>query len=225
MKILSFVLAFALIMSELSFILNQNLGFAFYIAMISGTLIALAYADKLKDEGRLMTLFMIVPMFRICGMFLNFDFFFRALTGSYLLVILILAYSIKLKINPGYTAKWLWMAAITAIIGLASGFILNSLINFNKDIRLIMILPVLVFAEEVYFRGMLQQEVEKQNGLIIGIVINGILYGIYSLSFGWQIALVFFGVGLVCGALYGLTKNVFVAMPIGLAVHVLLLAV
>lgn len=69
--------------------------------------------------------------------------------------------------------------------------------------------------EAVFFRGWLQLRFEAAFGIVPGLVLGALCYAAYHLGYGMTAAeMVFlFGYGLVFGAVFRLTRNVFVLWP------------
>jgi membrane protease YdiL (CAAX protease family) len=69
--------------------------------------------------------------------------------------------------------------------------------------------------EGIFFRGWLQLRFEEAFGLVPGLILASLCYSLYHLGYGmaWEEMLFLFGLGLVFGAIFRLTRNVFVLWP------------
>lgn len=70
--------------------------------------------------------------------------------------------------------------------------------------------------EAIFFRGWLQLRFEEAFGMVPGIVLGALCYGLYHVGYGmtWDEMLFLFGLGLVFAAVFRLTKNVAVLWPL-----------
>jgi membrane protease YdiL (CAAX protease family) len=78
----------------------------------------------------------------------------------------------------------------------------------------VMVLAVGLF-EAVFFRGWLQTRFEEAFGLVPGVIAGALCYSIYHIGYGMTSSemLFLFGLGLVFGVAFRLTKNIFVLWP------------
>jgi membrane protease YdiL (CAAX protease family) len=69
--------------------------------------------------------------------------------------------------------------------------------------------------EAVFFRGWLQLRFEEAFGLVPGLLLGALCYSLYHVGYGMEGSemLYLFGLGLVFGAMFRLTQNVFVLWP------------
>ncbi len=69
--------------------------------------------------------------------------------------------------------------------------------------------------EVIFFRGWLQLRFEEAFGMVPGIVLGALCYGLYHVGYGmtWDEILFLFGLGLVFAVVFRLTKNVAVLWP------------
>jgi uncharacterized protein len=78
----------------------------------------------------------------------------------------------------------------------------------------VMALAVGLF-EAVFFRGWLQLRFEEAFGIVPGLILAALLYSLYHLGYGMtgREMLFLFGLGLTFGAVFRLTKNIFILWP------------
>jgi membrane protease YdiL (CAAX protease family) len=69
--------------------------------------------------------------------------------------------------------------------------------------------------EAIFFRGWLQLRFEEAFGMVPGLVLGALCYGLYHIGYGmtWDEMLFLFGLGLVFAAVFRLTQNVAVLWP------------
>lgn len=218
---LLFCLVLSVFLSELILIINAGLGFLFYVFLITGCLIVLSKIDNFKDLSKLIVIFLIIPIIRVASLFLDIAFFWKVAVFYYLLFFLVSFYCLKFKINPGYTKKWLFLIPLIIVLGGILGVFGYYLFNIEKYFGLIFLIPLIAYSEEVLFRGMMQQFIKKNYGVVLSILIPAFLYGLFSLGYG--ILAVFLGiVGLVSGIVYSFTKNIYLCIILNMIVHVFL---
>jgi len=69
--------------------------------------------------------------------------------------------------------------------------------------------------EAIFFRGWLQLRFENAFGLVPGLLLGALCYSLYHIGYGMEAEelLFLFGLGLVFGAFFRLTKSIFVLWP------------
>lgn len=69
--------------------------------------------------------------------------------------------------------------------------------------------------EAIFFRGWLQLRFEAAFGLVPGLLLGALFYSLYHIGYGMELEemLFLFGLGLVFGAFFRLTKSIFVLWP------------
>ena len=111
------------------------------------------------------------------------------------------------------------MVPLAVVIGVVLGLIGNSLFNLNQYSWIIYLIPLIVYSEEILFRGMIQNLVEKGYGVVFSILIPALLYGVFSLSYGYLFALFMFFTGIILSLVYNKTKNIFLTVIISIILH------
>lgn len=210
-------------LSEIMLKINATMGFLFYTVVISWCMIAISRKEEIEIFGMLILSLMILPVMRVAELFISFDFALKSLIVYCILSFLVLFYSIKFRINPGLTKAKLSFLPLAILIGATIGLIGSLLFNFELYNGLIFILPVIVFAEEMLFRGVLQNLINWEFGGFSAVFFTSLMYGIFSLGFGIPIALFFFGASIVLSFIYQHSKNIFLTMALSLALHLAML--
>lgn len=218
-KYLLVVLGLSLLLSEIILMVNPTWGFVFYGLLISGCLITLSKTDVMDDYGKLIITLMILPTIRIAELFIGFDFLWRSFMVYYVLFFLVTFYAIKFKINPGFTKKWILFLPVVIVIGVLFGVLGGNLVGSEKYAGFLLLLPVLVYSEEVLFRGLIQNFTRESYGAVASVLFTSVLYFIFSLSYGLPIALLLFFVSLSACIIYHFTRNIFLTMVLSFGVH------
>jgi membrane protease YdiL (CAAX protease family) len=208
------------LLSEIVLKVNPALGFISYSILIGGCLISLAGEEKLGEQGKLMIVLMILPIIRIAELFISFEYFWRSFAVYYILFFLVVFYSLKFKINPGYTKKNLSLLFAVIPAGIILGFGGDALLSdIVKYPGFLFLLPVIAFSEEVLFRGMIQNLAEKSYKGFMPILFTSVLYAIFSLGYGIPVALFLLTVSFITGIIYHNTKNIFLTIILNMIVQ------
>jgi len=214
------LIGMALLLSEIILFVKPEFAFISHSILIGGCLIALANEETLDNSGKLIIIFMILPIIRISELFLNFSFIWNTAIIYFILLFLVTFYSIKFKINPGYKKKFLILIPIVILLGITLGVLGNILFDFEKIPELILILPILVFSEEVLFRGLIQNLIQEEYSGFTAVVFTSLIYGIFSMGFGFPVLWFIFGVSLIISLIYAMTKNIYLTMAFSLIMHI-----
>lgn len=212
----------SLFLSEIILRINQTFGFLLYSFLIAGCLISLAKAESLDNRGKLIIVFMILPIIRIAELFLVFEVFWKTFIVYCILLFLAVFYSIEFKINPGYTTKKLYLLPLVIILSIFLGFIGNSFFSFEKYAGFFFLIPLIAYSEEVLFRGLIQNFIKKNYGIICSILFTAILYGIFSLSYGFPTVLFIFFTALSISCIYHFTENIFLTIAMNIVLQLFL---
>jgi len=211
-KYLLIILGMFLFLSEIILQLSPEFGFICYSVLIGGCLISMASEEELDNHGKLLVVFTILPIIRIAELFVQFEFIWRSFIVYYILAFLVLFYSLKFKINPGYNKNKLYLLPIVILLGLSFGLFVNFAFDLEKYSSFVLLLPVLVFSEEVLFRGLIQNLSEKCYGELASIIFTSVLYVIFSLSHGLPFVLIMLVFSLISCVIYNYSKNIYLTM-------------
>ncbi|WP_367277968.1 CPBP family glutamic-type intramembrane protease [Flavobacterium sp.] len=161
-------------------------------------------------------------MLRIFEIFIPFNFFWRTLIFYYLLFFLANFYLFKFKINPGYTKKFIFLLPLGILFGISTGFLGNYFFEITKNSSLLFIFPIMVFAEELLFRGLIQNLIKKSYGRFLAIIFAALIYGIFCMGFGFKIAVFFFAINFMICLVYDFSENIFLTFVINLIFNLFL---
>lgn len=217
-KYIIWLIAVAIILSEIILKLSSSAGFVYYAALVTAVLILFHKIDLSEDVRKLAIIIVIFPTVRISSLFLKLPDFWRTAAGYYIFLFLVIFYLFKFKENVGFVKPKFLDVLLAIFIGLFFGFMGNSFLTINKNIPLLMILPLAALTEEIFFRGLIQNLAEKSLGKIHSIVLTSVVYGTAAIIFGIMPAIFFFFLSLVSCFLYSLTKNIFLTVIINFIV-------
>jgi len=222
-KSLLFLLVLSVFLTEIILGVNEIAGFIFYVFLITGVLLSISKAEFLDNHGKLALIFMILPTLRIVELFLEIGFFWETLIFYYLLLFLVTFCSLKFKINPSYNKKNLILLPLVVLLSIFLGCFGNIFLNLDKYTGFVAIIPIIAFSEEVLFRGMIQNLIEKEHCSFVSVLIPALLYGIFSLSYGFSAIIFFCITAFIISLVYHLTKNIFLTITANLIIHLFIL--
>lgn len=215
-------LALVFFLSEIILSTNNYLGVLIYALLIGVVLFDLEEYEFLNNNRKLLIFLMILPIARISELFIGFDFLWKTVMFYFVICFLIIFYTKKFKINPGYTKIKLWFFPISIIIGVCLGYMGGLYFNFEKHFELLFLLPFIVFSEELLFRGLIQNHTKKEFGSMFAIIFTSILFAIFSLSFGFKFLYFIFAANLIMCLIYDKTENIWLTIPINLCINLFL---
>jgi membrane protease YdiL (CAAX protease family) len=215
------LIGISFLLSEILLKVDTTLGFFCYVILVTGCLIVLSRQEILNVYSKLMIVMLILPIMRIAELFVNFDYLWRSLVVYYVLLFLVLVYSKKFKLNLGYTKEGLIFLPLVIIFGIVLGLLGNGIIA-QKYAGFILLLPIVVFSEELLFRGMIQNLAKEGYGNHVSIILPPILYAIFSINYALPVVFLLFIASLAASIIYNRTKNIFLTMTLNLIVQFLL---
>lgn len=209
----------ALILSEVFLSVNETVGFILYSVLIASCLLSLSHVQSLREDGKLVIVFMIIPIVRITELFIPFEFFWKVLISYVVLLFLSFYYSVRFELDHGHKKEKLGLLPIAIVLGAALGLLGNYFFSFDKYSWLIYLLPLIAYSEEILFRGMIQNLLEKNYRISSSILITALLYGVFSLGYGILFSAFMLFAGIIIGLIYSHTKNIILAAIINFIVH------
>jgi len=204
------------------YILNSfyAIGFAIYAIFVGLVLILMENEVGPTKEEKVLVFLMIIPICRLAELFLNFNFFWSTLLFYLMVISLVVYYSIKFKIktrpfigNPGYFL-------IVFLVAGAGSLVASYVLHWDFA-NLILLIPIIVYAEEIFFRGGFQNLTEEWFGNF-SILFTSFVYAAFSLSYGFSFVLIAFFACLVISTLYHFTKNLYLTYALNLIFHVVI---
>lgn len=167
----------------------------------------------------LFTAFQVFTTERVAANFITFG----PVTLAGLGVVLPVLYTALIRRHPlvdlGLTAHQL---VPSLVLGLLLGWdtyrntIATQNVAWTQDMVPLVTMAITVgLFEAIFFRGWLQLRFEEAFGMVPGLVLGALCYGLYHIGYGmtWHEMLFLFGLGLVYAAVFRLTKNVAVLWP------------
>lgn len=228
-KYILVVIALFLLLSEAILSINPVAGFLLYVILITGCLIALSKTQTIDSRGKLVIAFLILPIVRIAELFIPFSFVYRTMIIYFILFFLVFFYSFRFKTDLGHTLRGLKMLPLTILLGIVIGVAGNHLFVIDKYKEFLFFLPIIAFAEEGLFRGLIQNLIWDNYGAKVSIVFTSLLYAIFSLGLDvgigiWFAVFMFFTNLLIC-YIYNKQGNIWLTIPINLLMNLLLFVV
>lgn len=218
-------LIFAFFLLETILNINKYIGVLIYAVLIGIVLFDLEEYEFLNNNEKLLIFLMIIPIARISEFFIDFGFFWKTVMFYFVISFLVIFYTKKFKINPGYTKSKLWFFPISIIIGVYLGYTGNLYFGFEKHFELIFLIPFIVFSEELLFRGLIQNHAKKEFGSMFAIIFTSILFAIFSLSFGFKFSYFILMANLIICLIYNQTENIWLTIPINLCINLFLFVI
>jgi len=224
-KAIALIFVLFVFLNEFVLRLSVGAGVTMYLILMSAGLFLLSREDDINDIGKMIIAFLAVPLVRIAGLFVDIPYIWKILLGGGILLFLGLYYLYKFDIYIGDVSKNLWMIFLVFCVGLLFGILGNIYIGYEHDLALIMVLPFVVFGEEIFFRGVMQNTVEKSCGFTFSLIVPALIYAALSSYLGIGLAIFFFFVSLFSGLLYASTRNVFLSITLNLVVSAFIFVV
>ena len=200
-----------------------SVGFIIYAVFIGIVLILMENEMGPTKEEKVLVFLMIIPICRLAELFLGFDFFWNTLIFYTLVVCLVAYYAIKFKIktkpfigNPSY------LLGIFLVGGLGS-MAVKYFLQWEFA-GLIVIIPLIAYAEEIYFRGGFQTLTQEWFGNF-SILLTSFLYAAFSISYGFSFVLIAFFASMIISTFYHFKKNLYFTFILNLVFHIVLFLV
>ncbi|MCK4649598.1 CPBP family intramembrane metalloprotease [Candidatus Pacearchaeota archaeon] len=219
-KIVALVFGLFILLNEIVLHLSVDVGTFMYVALMSVALIILSGREVLSDFDRMVVVFLAIPLVRIAGLFVDLSYIWKVFLGHGVLLFLGIYYLYKFDIDIGKVGKHLWLMPVVIFFGAVIGALANVLFASGGNLVFIMLLPLVVFSEEIFFRGLMQNLIERSCGVCYSVIIPAVIYGALSLHLGIWLAVLFFLVGIFSALVYLSTRNIFVSIAFNLTVSI-----
>jgi membrane protease YdiL (CAAX protease family) len=176
-----------------------------YVSLL--TIISLLYSSiNYPDKhAQLFYLLLIIPVFRIAELFLPIQGGVRIMILSTILASLAiyLAYitKTKMKFRPNSKRRIGLSLVVSMTIALMGSRLIES------PPLLWYVLPLAVLSEEIFLRGVIMEKMMQCYKVHYAILFNALLSGILYASFGLNIALFHFFLGIALSASYACTRS------------------
>jgi membrane protease YdiL (CAAX protease family) len=196
-----------------------NLGFLIYAVLIGVILILAENEIHMNKSEKLLIFLMILPIARIAGLFLEFNFFWNTLIFYLLVIFLVVYYSLKFKIRTRpFIGNPLYFLFVVLVGGLLS--ILGKQIFHFEFAYLIFLISIIAYAEETLFRGGLQNLTRDCFGNL-AILSTSLLYAIFSMNYGLEFFAIAFFSSLIISTVYRFTKTLYLPFLLNIIFHVI----
>jgi membrane protease YdiL (CAAX protease family) len=218
-KITYLFVILGILISELIFEWNQTYGFVIYSVLLGVVLISME-KDVVFDKSEVLLIFlMIVPIARITELFFPFGGLWGILAFYCVIAFLGVYYAWKFDIKSGEVElkdlSYTVAALVIGVFGMAAG---EFIFHMEHSI-IIPLICFIVYAEELLFRGEIQNLTREKYKWVYAVFFTSLLYGIFSISYGFPIFLFAFAASLILCLVYNFTKNIYITFLINAAFH------
>jgi len=192
------------------------IGFIFLSILITGILFYVYFSvksiskiSKIDNHYKLLICIMIIPFIRIAELFMDFGFFYEFVIISVMLIFAVFYFSYYFKIKIRYTSDCMFLIPLIILIGELFGFLGYIILDIpeysNFSYLFLLIIPLISYAQEIYFRGLIQNLIKKK---AYSFLFPGLIYFSVVLIFGFKPALFLVLVFFVFSFVYLKTKNI-----------------
>lgn len=189
---------------------SELVGFWMYVVLMTLALLILP-RKEFDDSSIMIVVLLVIPLVRISELFLDVSFFWRVVVGHGILLFLGIFYLFRFRIDMGSLGKNLLVLPFVVLVGVGLG-IFGGLFPRERIIVLVLAIPLISFSEEIYFRGLVQNLIERTCGNFYSLVISAVLYGIMSMYFSVWLGVLFGVMSLISGIVYLATRNIFLSV-------------
>lgn len=199
-----------------------EIGFFAYAVFVGLILVLMENEVKHTKEEKVLIFLMILPICRIAEIFLDLNFFWSTLLFYLTLIGLTLYYAIKFWLRfekTPFIGNPTYFLVVLFVSGIAGG-----LAKWVFDLEyagIIFLIPLIAYAEEIYFRGGFQNLTQEWFGNF-SILFTAFIYAVFGMSYGLVYVLISFFAALILSSLYHTTKNIYLTFALNLIFHVLL---
>jgi membrane protease YdiL (CAAX protease family) len=213
------------LLNEIIMGFSENIGAFMYLVLMNMVLFVISRRGNLVDVDHMIVIFLIVPLARIAGLFMDVSYVWKMFLGYGILLFLGMYYLYRFDVDIGKSGRCLWVLPIVVFCGIVAVILGNVGFAVDGELILIMFLPLVVFSEEIFFRGLMQNLIKKCCTNFYSIFVPAVVYGALSLYLGVWLAVLFFFVGTFSGLMYSYTRNIFISVAFSLAVSVFVFVV
>ncbi|MGY4884376.1 MAG: CPBP family glutamic-type intramembrane protease [Nanobdellota archaeon] len=204
------------------YVLNSfyTIGFAIYAIFVGLVLILMENEIGPTKEEKVIVFLMIIPICRLAELFLGLNFFWSTLLFYLMVIGLVVYYAIKFKIktkpfigNPGYFLIVFMIGGVGSLVG-------KHVFGWSFA-DLILLVPIIAYAEEIFFRGGFQNLTQEWFGNF-SILLTSFVYAAFSLSYGFAFVLIAFFASLIISTFYHFKKNLYITYLLNIVFHVVI---
>jgi membrane protease YdiL (CAAX protease family) len=166
--------------------------------------------DITLDKSEMLLIFlMIVPIARISELFLPFTALWKIFTFYAIIAFLGIFYASKFWIKANEVK--LEDMSYPVIIAVVSVFAMAGAEYFfgMKNSIVIPLIFFIAYAEEILFRGEIQNLTNEKYGGVYAVFFTSLLYGIFTISYGFPVYLFAFLASIILCLTYQYTKNIY----------------
>jgi membrane protease YdiL (CAAX protease family) len=209
------VYSLLIILAEVLVRFNSSFGAFIYFFLISCSVVFLSERNIPREYYNLFIILTIIPLVRVLCLFVDLGYIYRLVVVYFILLFLSIYYSKKFSIPIGFRKENLWFLPFVIIIGGLLGFVGSSFIGFKEGL-LFWILPLIAVSEEIYFRGLLQNSIEKTLNVIYSFILPAVLYLVLVFGFGGFGAIFLLGIFVFSSIIYHNTRNIWLCIVLNI---------
>lgn len=211
---------FMVVFTEVLLVVSATMCIILYIMFLISICIILSKKENLNQFDKLLSILLVVPLIKILQIFIIISFPWKYLLGYATLLIVSIYYiwlfKIKIKTKENYLT-----IPLVAIIGILVGF-LGKIFSIGTMEFSILLVCMMVFSEELFFRGLIQKTSAPVIGIPFSIIMPALFYGLLHSSLGIFPFVYFLAFGLISGIIYWSTENIILCFFLGLVANFIL---
>jgi membrane protease YdiL (CAAX protease family) len=198
---------------------NQTFGFVIYAVLLGVVLVSMEKDITLDKSEMLLIFLMIVPIARISELFLPFTALWKIFTFYAVIAFLGIFYASKFWIKANEVK--LEDMSYPVIIAVVSVFAMAGAEYFfgMKNSIVIPLIFFIAYAEEILFRGEIQNLTNERYGPVYAVFFTSLLYGIFTMSYGFPVYLFAFLASIILCLTYQYTKNIYLTFFMNVVFH------
>jgi membrane protease YdiL (CAAX protease family) len=216
-----FFVILGIFVSELIFQWNQTAGFVIYAVLLGVVLVTMEKDITLDKSEMLLIFLMIVPIARISELFLPFSPLWKIFAFYAVIAFLAIYYGAKFWIKSGNVKfedlSYPLVIAILSVFAMAGAEYFFGM----KNSIVIPLVFFIAYAEEILFRGEIQSLTSEKYGPVYGVFFTSLLYGIFTISYGFPVYIFAFIASIILCVTYQYTKNIYLTFIINVVFHAL----
>ncbi|GEM_PF-6670743 len=195
---------------------------AYFIVIAIALIVVSKLNYKYENQKKIILLVAAVCAVKTTILFLPFNLFWKTLAAYALLIFISLFYISGLNTSKKEikVRDIFWAVSVTVILGYAGSI----LVEFEKNILLLTLIPLIAISEEYFFRGLLLNSAERESDEESAVIFSSLFYGILGLGLGILPAFFFFTMSLLFGLFYTRVRSLLFTMVLNAIAHIFLFA-